>query len=587
MPFSEFSLLYNFNLAQPDGINGQRPNSLIFSKDGNTLYGTTEGGGESSNPGIGYGVVFSLSKTGGEPTILYDFSTAVPAAINGQNPNSLIFSKDGNTLYGTTSVGGVGGDAGVVFSLPKTGGEPTILYDFSIAGGSNGNDPRRLVLSADGNTLYGTTFFGGGGGGSGFEKDNGIVFSLSKTGTSFTILYNFNNDTTANNGKNPNTLLLSADGKTLYGTTENGEEFSNGAVFSLLTTGGEPTVLYNFPPIDGSNGDNPNFLVLSADGNTLYGTTSGGGVGGEAGVVFSLSTVGGSYTILYDFNSAVPARSNGILPSSLVLSADGNTLYGVTFAGGVGGGEFGAGVVFSLSTTGASYTILHDFNTAGGSNGAVPISLVLSADGNTLYGVTGFNEASNQFDIGVGVGAGVVFALLNPQPVITNICFPAGTPITTDQGVLPIDQLDTRVHTIRGQVIRHITQTLTGDPYLICLEKDALGRNVPTQRTIMSKEHQIEFNGQLVPAERFLNFSREVKKVKYTGEILYNVLLAQHGTMTVNGLQCETLHPTNLIAKLYTKKMPATEREAIIIQMNTSLQKKDFVGYKNAIQKLA
>jgi hypothetical protein len=57
--------------------------------------------------------------------------------------------------------------------------------------------------------------------------------------------------------------------------------------------------------------------------------------------------------------------------------------------------------------------------------------------------------------------------------------------------------------------------------------------------------------------------------------------------MTVNGLQCETLHPANLIAKLYTKKMPATEREAIIIQMNTSLQKKDFVGYKNAIQKLA
>jgi len=576
MPFSEFSLLYDFNLAQPAGINGRRPISLILSADGNTLYGTTFAGGVGGNAGV----VFSLPQTGGEPTILYDFSTAVPAGINGQNPRSLILSADGNTLYGVTKKGGKGGDKGVVFSLPITGGEPTILYDFSTAGGSNGADPRTLVLSADGNTLYGTTYYGGGGGG--FEKYKGVVFSLSKTGTSFTILYNFNNYTTVNNGLNPNTLLLSADGNTLYGTADNGGGFSNGAVFSLLTTGGEPTVLYNFPPIDGSNGDNPSFLVLSADGNTLYGTTLGGGVGGEAGVVFSLSTVGASYTILYDFNTAVPAGINGAGPTFLILSADGNTLYGTTIGGGVGGE---AGVVFSLPKIGGKPTILYNFSTAGGSNGAFPNSLILSADGNTLYGVTAFNEASNEYDI--GVGAGVVFALLNPQPVITNICFPAGTPITTDQGVLPIDQLDPRVHTIRGQVIQHITQTLTGDPYLICLEKDALGRNVPTQRTIMSKEHQIEFNGQLVPAERFLNFSREVKKVKYTGEILYNVLLAQHGTMTVNGLQCETLHPANLIAKLYTKKMPATEREAIIIQMNTSLQKKDFVGYKNAIQKLA
>ena len=103
---------------------------------------------------------------------------------------------------------------------------------------------------------------------------------------------------------------------------------------------------------------------------------------------------------------------------------------------------------------------------------------------------------------------------------------------------------------------------------------------MPTQTTIMTKDHMIEFDGQMVPAERFLAYSREIKKVKYNGEVLYNVLLEKHSKMRINNLHCETLHPDNIIAKLYTNNYKDEERNRIIFEMNESLYKRDALKYK-------
>jgi uncharacterized membrane protein len=174
-----------------------------------------------------------------------------------------------------------------------------------------------------------------------------------------------------------------------------------------------------------------------------------------------------------------------------------------------------------------------------------------------------------------------------PTPLpMSNICFPAGTPIKTDQGIVNIELLDTHTHTINKQTILHITRTVTLDKYLISFERHALSRNCPSQKTIMTKDHQIEFEGRLVPAYRFLDYSDQVKKVQYNGETLYNVLLAQHGTMVVNNLVCETLHPDNIIAKLYTNNYTVAEKHDIISQLNTSLVERDLQGYKKIIQTL-
>jgi uncharacterized repeat protein (TIGR03803 family) len=230
---------------------------------GSSLYGTTVSGGAN-----GYGTVFSEPIGGGAPTVLASFNDTNGAG----NPQAgLILS--GSTLYGTTFDDEVS-NGGAVFSVPVGGGTPTVLATFN---GTDGFDPQAgLILS--GGTLYGTTWGGG-------ANNEGEVFSVPVTGGTPTVLASFNGA----NMSHPQ-AGLTLFGNTLYGTTSDqagGINFSStgdGEVFSVPITGGTPTVLASF---NGANGDEPyGGLILS--GNTLYGTTLGGGANGD-GVVFSLT----------------------------------------------------------------------------------------------------------------------------------------------------------------------------------------------------------------------------------------------------------------------------------------------------------
>ena len=57
----------------------------------------------------------------------------------------------------------------------------------------------------------------------------------------------------------------------------------------------------------------------------------------------------------------------------------------------------------------------------------------------------------------------------------------------------------------------------------------------------------------MIPAKVLLKQNKEgIYKVKYNGEVLYNVLLEnKHDKMIVNNLICETLDPTNNIAEMH------------------------------------
>jgi len=158
----------------------------------------------------------------------------------------------------------------------------------------------------------------------------------------------------------------------------------------------------------------------------------------------------------------------------------------------------------------------------------------------------------------------------NPPKIVSNICFPSGTPITCNQGTVSIEQLNPEIHTIRGKKIVGITKTVTQDKYLVCFEKDALQENIPSQKTIISKNHGIFYKGEMMQAKDFINDFANVKKVKYTGEVLYNVLMEQPDKMMVNNLICETLHPENTVAKLYKAliHLNAEEQNEVISKFN-------------------
>jgi uncharacterized delta-60 repeat protein len=154
-----------------------------------------------------------------------------------------------------------------------------------------------------------------------------------------------------------------------------------------------------------------------------------------------------------------------------------------------------------------------------------------------------------------------------PTPVVP-ICFPAGTPVLTDQGYIPIEEINPEINTIRNKTIVAITKTITNHDKIVCFEKHSLGYNVPNQRTLVSLNHGIIYNKKLIPAKKFVGRKNGVYFKKYNGEYLYNVLMEKHMGMLVNGMKVETLDPKNMVAKLYTNKYSPEQKEKIILQIN-------------------
>ena len=148
--------------------------------------------------------------------------------------------------------------------------------------------------------------------------------------------------------------------------------------------------------------------------------------------------------------------------------------------------------------------------------------------------------------------ATVPIYIINPNKQIVKsfICFPAKTPVNTDQGVVHINKLKSSIHTIRGKRIAAITQTVTSEKSLVCFEANSLGKNVPNKKTTMSLNHKVKHNGEMCKAKNFVDDYEGVTLVKYTGETLYNVLLEEHGNMKINNLVCETLDANSLAAKM-------------------------------------
>jgi uncharacterized repeat protein (TIGR03803 family) len=151
------TVLWNFGVSTNDGMNPYAP--AIVDSAGN-LYGTTQYGGVV---GVGvagtHGTVWKLTPSGGSyvETILYSFGAA--GGNDGCYPLGGVILV-GTTLYGTTS--GCGDtNNGTIFRISTTGTNYAILHSFD---DTDGKSPQFATWSVKGKTLYGTTSVGGIGG---------------------------------------------------------------------------------------------------------------------------------------------------------------------------------------------------------------------------------------------------------------------------------------------------------------------------------------------------------------------------------------------------------------------------------------
>ena len=154
----------------------------------------------------------------------------------------------------------------------------------------------------------------------------------------------------------------------------------------------------------------------------------------------------------------------------------------------------------------------------------------------------------------------------------SNICFVAGTPVLTDQGSVSIERIDPLINTINGCRIVTVTKSVSTESHIICIRKDALGVALPSQDTYVSQLHKILYNGCMVKAMD-LPFT---EKVVYNGQLLYNVLLEQDGTMIVNNLVAETLNVKNNVAILYRhivdNKLGLEEENRLVELLNKKME---------------
>jgi hypothetical protein len=107
------------------------------------------------------------------------------------------------------------------------------------------------------------------------------------------------------------------------------------------------------------------------------------------------------------------------------------------------------------------------------------------------------------------------------------------------------------LYAIYGQTQR-ILNDMRGKPSKCNLKKilNCIGKNMPSKRTMISSEHKVLYKSKMVEA-KYLTKVDGIYKVKYHGEILYNVLMETHEKMVTNNLIVETLHPENIVAELY------------------------------------
>ena len=387
----------------------------------NNLFGTAMFGGASAQ-----GTVFRISIDGRGFTTLRNFAPVNTNAFgvftnsDGINPSGALLVS-GNSLFGTTTAGGLSG-SGTLFKLNTDGTKFGTVYNFTAA---NFNDQGVLTnrdgvsplaaLALSGRVLYGTAFAGG-------IAGNGTVFKLNTDGTGFSALHAFTAGQTNLAG-----LLLNADGvnpagaltvsgDTLFGTATAGGAGGVGTIFKLRNDGTNFVTLHSFTSartnssglLVNSDGMNPQGS-LTLSGNVLYGTASSGGRWGS-GTLFKINLDGSGFVTLRHFtpartnSSGVLVNGDGINPGGALFLAN-NVLYGTTTAGGL----YGAGTVFQFNADATGFRVLHAFTRAAiNSSGILANSEGISPTGaliletNVLYGTAAD---------GGRLGAGTIFKL--------------------------------------------------------------------------------------------------------------------------------------------------------------------------------
>lgn len=185
-----------------------------------------------------------------------------------------------------------------------------------------------MAQATDGD-FYGTTYYGGAS--HGCTGGCGTVFEITPAGK-LTTLHSFD----GTDGANPYSGLVQDSNGNFSGATVNGGMNDDGTIFEITAAGKLTT---------SSIGGHPYDAPVQASNGNLYGTTSAGGAE-NGGTVFEINAAG-ALTTLYTFCSQ-PNCADGEIPFAGLVQATNRNFFGTTYGGGTGG----EGTAFEITLAG-------------------------------------------------------------------------------------------------------------------------------------------------------------------------------------------------------------------------------------------
>ena len=182
---------------------------------------------------------------------------------------------------------------------------------------------------------------------------------------------------------------------------------------------------------------------------------------------------------------------------------------------------------------------------------------------NNNWTTTGWREFNGELHYEIEIQPTILPNTTYTPPII---CFPENTPVTTDQGDVPIQDLENKPYTIEGNKVLG-TVSMTSNEPMVYFKQHSLAYNVPNKNTYITQSHVIYHNNTQLKAVDYtkkdfhkrlcMNNLKGIKQekpilVKVENNKVYNVVLESEHKMKVNNMLVETLHPSN---DLYKQKL--------------------------------
>jgi uncharacterized repeat protein (TIGR03803 family) len=343
--------------------NGSNPRGSLILTPSGKLYGMCSQGGNNN-----YGLIFEYNPANDSFLIKHQFD-----GNNGRNPFGNLTYHSSGKLYGLTYQGGNSND-GILFEFRLSNDSFYKRHDFD--GSNTGRNPFGSLMLASNGLMYAMTYQGG-------ANNYGIIFSYNPSTNIFSHKIDFDG---SNNGSNPYSTFVQGPNGNLYAMTYLGGSNNFGTLFEYDINANSIDKKLDFN--GSSNGRNP-FGNLTLANNIFYAQTPYGG-SNNAGTIFSFDPSNDTYSKKIDLSSGPQGR----LPFGSLMVASNQTLYGLTYQGGISN----AGVLFQYNPNNSKYTKKLDFNSA--VNGSNPYGDLCLAQNLMLYGMT-FQGGSHN--------AGVIF----------------------------------------------------------------------------------------------------------------------------------------------------------------------------------